>query len=1191
MFLKKIEIQGFKSFADKTEIEFKSGITGVVGPNGSGKSNISDSIRWVLGEQSVKTLRGSKMEDVIFSGTETRKSLGFAEVTLVLDNSEKDLPIEYSEVSVTRRVFRSGESEYYINKNACRLKDIRELFMDTGVGKDGYSIIGQGKIDEILSSKSEDRRNIFEEAAGIVKYKSRKEEAEKKLQKTDDNLIRINDIVEELEKQLSPLKIQSESALEYTELSESLKSLQINLYIREIEKVKVELIEMEQQISVERNKLNSQYDLKESTEETYTIIKEKIQALDENIDRIKNNRFSTKSEIDHKQNEVKLIREKLSFFDREIERFKRETDSFNDTISKIEIESQEKTQKKTTLSESLAEFDASIQTKQSSLKSLMTDIELQEKEIEDKRSDVLKAFNLMADKKSKVNSLNSFKQNIEKRITQLDQELSSLNDVKKNITNMNKDISEQLDKSSVSLKQKEESLKIILKDKNELSHNIENMTQNINQVRGEIHSKSSKHRVLNDMSREYEGYYKGVKNALKASEQNSELGKGVRGVLAELISVPKKYEKAVEVALGGAIQNIVTDSPEDAKVMIDYLKKNNLGRVTFLPRSSIKGRSLNPSEKKLLEETGVCGVGSEIVEYDSDYENILQYMLGRVIFVEQIEDGMKVAKSSNYSLKVVSLDGDVLNPGGSMTGGSLQNTNTKLLGRQREIEELSVELKTLEQNHNNLKNELEDCSHRLVSLEKEEQESSRSINDMKISHSTLENKSLQYQDEDNKNQTMIDKYTSEKKSLTSEQENILTDRDELETLIQTLKQDNTQTENHIETSIYKLSSEKEKRDQIAKEMTELRVSSASVREQHNSLENTLNRLNQEKIQAKSDIDKRESEQQTINDEIIVFSEHIKALLEEVKQFSEKLDSYDLSLNETIKEKENLTLEFKEQEEQLKTAQTMIYELEKSVNDFELTLEKSHLIYENYNNKLWDDYELSFLMAKKYRVDLEDLKTAENEVKAIKAKIKSLGPINLNAIEEYSEVSERFEFMNVQITDLNTAKDSLSDVIKDMNVKMREQFLENFEIIKANFIEVFEKLFGGGRADVYLEDTEDILASGIEIVAQPPGKKLQSLSLLSGGERALTAIALLFAIIKTKPTPFCILDEIEAALDEANVYRYAEYLREFSHSTQFIAITHRKGTMENVDSLYGVTMEEQGISKLVSIKLSDKEKMN
>ena len=478
-----------------------------------------------------------------------------------------------------------------------------------------------------------------------------------------------------------------------------------------------------------------------------------------------------------------------------------------------------------------------------------------------------------------------------------------------------------------------------------------------------------------------------------------------------------------------------------------------------------------------------------------------------------------------------------------------------------------------------------------MSLEKEEQESSRLINDMRISHSTLENKSLQYQDEDNKNKTMIDKYTSEKKSLTSEQENILTDRDELETLIQTLKQDNTQTENHIETSIYKLSSEKEKRDQIAKEMTELRVSSASLREQHNSLENTLNRLNQEKIQAKSDIDKRESEQQTINDEIIVFSEHIKALLEEVKQFSEKLDSYDLSLNETIKEKENLTLEFKEQEEQLKTAQTMIYELEKSVNDFELTLEKSHLIYENYNNKLWDDYELSFLMAKKYRVDLEDLKTAENEVKSIKAKIKSLGPINLNAIEEYSEVSERFEFMNVQITDLNTAKDSLSDVIKDMNVKMREQFLENFEIIKANFIEVFEKLFGGGRADVYLEDTEDILASGIEIVAQPPGKKLQSLSLLSGGERALTAIALLFAIIKTKPTPFCILDEIEAALDEANVYRYAEYLREFSHSTQFIAITHRKGTMENVDSLYGVTMEEQGISKLVSIKLSDKEKMN
>lgn len=1191
MFLKKIEIQGFKSFADKTVIEFKGGITGVVGPNGSGKSNISDSIRWVLGEQSVKTLRGSKMEDVVFAGTESRKPLGFAEVTLVLDNSQRDLPIEYSEVSVTRRVFRSGESEYYINKSACRLKDIRELFMDTGVGKDGYSIIGQGKIDEILSSKSEDRRNIFEEAAGIVKYKSRKEEAEKKLKKTEDNLLRINDIVAELEKQLLPLEAQSKKALEYTDLSTELKNLEINHYIREIEQVKDELSELEEDSKVKNIELESEVKERVSIEDSYTKIKETIEQLDHSIETIKNNRFTLKSEIDNIQNQMQIIREKLNFFQREIERFKKEEVSLRETIEKIEQEENKKFKSKDILDRDLEIHLEKLKNKEQQLNSLNTAIDTKEHEIEDKKSSILEVFNLMAEKKNKINSLSSFNQNIDRRLVQLDEELTQLENLKSDLVKVKTELESDIDKFNLDLEEKAQNLEEVLNLRRSVSVEIESVTDKINNTEREIHSKTSKHRVLNDMSREYEGYYKGVKNALKACDGNSKLNRGVRGVLAELISVPKRYEKAIEVALGATIQNIVTDSQEDARDIINYLKKNNLGRATFLPIDSIKKRELNINEKKLLKQSGVCGVASELIEYKDDFISVLEYLLGRVIIVEKIEDGMEISKKSNFSLKVVSLEGDVLNPGGSMTGGSLQNTNTKLLGRQREIEELSEEINALKDIHHSLIKKREEWEKKLGLIEEDQVDYTDSINKIRFSIANLENKSIQNLAELEKNKASIGKYSKERDNLIHEKENIVSDMTALEVELEKLKTDNKNTEEIIEKEMIEFSEEKRKKDILVKDITELRISNASLREQQRNLKDTLVRLNEEKNAATYEIDKRKVEEDGVRCDIVSFNKKTEELLISEKQLIEKLDEKESMLDIKSIERQELLKLFKQQEEKLKTLDNEISSLEKCVNLFELKIEKTNLRYENFHNKLWDDYELTFVMAKKHKEDIADFEYSKDQIKEIKSKIKSMGVINLNAIEEYKEVSERFEFMTLQIKDLNMAKDSLDDVIKDMNEKMREQFLENFKIIKTNFIEVFEKLFGGGHADVFLEDSQDILTSGIEIVAQPPGKKLQSLSLLSGGERALTAIALLFAIIKTKPTPFCILDEIEAALDEANVYRYAQYLRGFSHSTQFIAITHRKGTMENVDSLYGVTMEEQGISKLVSIKLSQKERVS
>lgn len=1191
MFLKKIELQGFKSFADKTKIEFESGITGVVGPNGSGKSNISDAIRWVLGEQSVKSLRGSKMEDVVFAGTTKRKPQGFAEVTLVLDNTQKDLPIDYSEVSVTRRVFRSGESEYYINKNSCRLKDIKELFMDTGVGKDGYSIIGQGRIDEILSSKSEDRRNIFEEAAGIVKYKSRKEEAEKKLEKTEENLIRINDIVNELEKQIGPLETQSMKAKEYKELTKELKNLQISLYVEEIMKIKNELKQIEEQKDISNKQLEIKQEQKLQLDNKYNLIKREIEKMNLNIEKINSNKFDVKSQIEKKKNEINLIKEKISFFKREIERNEKEILESKQHIKESEEQENDSKKQEEEMKKRLEELTGQIEEKDKVFQNLKKVIDESEKDIENEKSLVIETLNLIADKKNKINSLNSFKENVSNRLKQIsdessemtkltEEEKSNILDLEKRLTNYNKKID-----------QTNEKLEEITNNKNNKTAKLLETNKEINNITGNLQRNTSRHKLLLDMSREYEGYYKGVKNALKACDRNKDLGRGVKGVLAELITTPKKYEKAVEVALGSSIQNIVIDTQENAKVIINHLKSNNLGRVTFLPMSSISRRYLNSNEQRFLNESGVLGVGSELLNYDEEYRNIVEYLLGRVLFVERIEDGIEVSKKSNYSLKIVSLDGDVLNPGGSMTGGSLNNYNTKLLGRQREIDELKEEIDLLNLRYRSVSKEKETLEADINNLEKELLENNEAINDLKLNIVTTRSKYEQTIEEDDKNKELIDRFKMEQINLTNENINVDKEIKEIETELDKLNTKNKDIKENIEKYIRKTEDIKHKKEVMDKELIDLKVSKASLKQEYKNICETIVRFEREISKSFNTIETKEAEREKVTKDIELFKEKIKTTIDEKNAYKDSLSDYELKLQEINSDKNNYIQSFSSEELKLNQVNKEIEEAKKGINSLELGTERLNIQYENYNNKLWDEYELSFIMALEYKKDINDLSKVQEEVKSIKEKIKTLGHINLNSIEEYETVKERYEFMTSQIKDLSYAKDSLDSVISEMQLKMKEQFSESFKIIKENFTLVFKELFGGGKADVFLTDECEVLSSGIEIVAQPPGKKLQSLSLLSGGERALTAIALLFAIIKTKPTPFCILDEIEAALDDANVYRYAKYLREFSETTQFIAITHRKGTMENVDTLYGVTMEEEGISKLVSIKLSENEKVS
>lgn len=1183
MFLKRIEVQGFKSFADKISLEFEQGITAIVGPNGSGKSNVSDAIRWVLGEQSVKTLRGAKMEDVIFAGTENRKALSFAEVSIIMDNSDNSLPVDYSEVNITRRLFRSGESEYYINKSSCRLKDVHELFMDTGVGRDGYSVIGQGRIDEILSSKSEDRRNIFEEASGIMKYKTRKGESERKLEATKQNLLRIEDIISELSLQIEPLREQSEKAKKYLELAEKLKLLDINLFIINYNKLNEKLQTAKEQYLEIENALkdhNSKLIVVDESQGKLTVDNKK---LENQILSINQSIFEVEKEIEKVNADISVANEKILNYQSNKERILKENEGYEEKTAALKAEFEQRNIKHNQLLTLINEINSKVKEKDEELQKISAKLDKSIEEIEGLKSEIIERHNQISSRKSSVGNINVMLENIKSRRNQISDEIEKINSEKASISEQNskheKLISEIKLKTENTLKQIEKNSK----ERTDIEKQQKENTVELDRLKSLISAKGSRYSLLRDMDKEYEGFNKSVKSVLQSCEKNQNLGKGIHGALVQLITVQKKYETAVDVALGGALQNIVTDDEDAAKKIIEYLKVNNLGRATFLPISSVKARGFDGLEKELAGLKGVLGIASNLIEFDKKYAGILGNLLGKVLVVDNVSNAIVIAKKYNYSFKIVTLEGEVLNPGGAISGGSVNKT-TNLLSRAREIEELSKEIEELKLNLEQLNRKQSEAAKKFetIGLELEKLSAEQKNNELVIAAHEAEIR--QFKDQIEKIEERIRALEIEKNQLNEQETQALGEIELLNSRIdETLAQISAMSEKST-LNQEKYKKDIELKDQLTAILTEEKVKLSGLNQEMLSSKENIDRINFEVNEIKSVIEDNNKMIESFENNMLTQNDIINNKNNELDEQGKAKQKYAAELEAKSSQKSQIEAQIESLQKDWKDFNYALNAITDEKNKMEIKIAKLEMELETLQNRIWDEYELTYNRCLEFKQDISHVGNPSKAISDLKAQINSLGSINVAAIEEYTKVKERYEFLTNQKADLEEAEKSLRKVINDMVAIMKKQFIEQFEIISHNFNEVFKELFGGGRAHLKLADPEDVLECGIDIEAQPPGKKLQNLSLLSGGERALTAISILFAMLKVRPTPFCVLDEIEAALDDVNVYRFADYIKKFSNETQFLVITHRKGTMETADILYGVTMQEHGISKLVSVKL-------
>lgn len=1182
MYLKRLEMQGFKSFADKTVLEFMPGITTVIGPNGSGKSNISDSIRWVLGEQSIKSLRGSKSEDIIFSGTQSRKSLGFAEASIVIDNSDGKLPIEFAEVVVTRRIFRNGESGYFINKTPCRLKDVLELFMDTGIGKEGYSIIGQGKIDEILSNKSEDRRNIFEEAAGIVKYRARKNESEKKLEQTKLNLLRINDILSEIEANIEPLKLQAEKAKKYLNLREELKSIEIGLFIYNINNYKARLEELIKDMEI----VNSQKAEQENSLITLQTLKENLkQELEKTISKIEetqNLSFESEKKIEQINSDINVQNEKIANNTQNHDTYVREIEELQKRNEEIKEEKENRINKKDNLMANREKFAKELEEKETKLNELSSKLTEEEKKIEEKKKKVEKNTEAKYENREKINTIEINNENLNKREKTIKNEIqdtiSKLDEKRMIKSDLLKTFNEKETKRN-DCKQRLETIKV---KREEANLKIAEYEEKINSLTSELRIKDSKQKFLSEMEKEKEGYSRAVKSILIECEKNSKLNKGVKGVLANLITVSKEYQLAIETVLGQTLQNIVTETEEDAKKLIEYLRQNNLGRASFLPISSVKGKNI---DRLITNGTqGVIGIAAKLIKTDKEYEGIILNLLGRTVLVENMDTAIVLARQNNYSFRIVTLKGDIINPSGAISGGSSIQKTTSIMGRTTQIKELEIDIEKLNKDIEKITTEKEEYTKSIESLLEEITTIEQATQEIEIEYATekqriesleetissLEAKLKKLRAEANEIETTIS--TNEKQKLGIEQ-NIADLEKEILTLssdIQSFAEKNKENQKYI--------------DDLNFDITNLKISVSSFDESNNSLEEILTRIEEELQGNTNKINNKKLQCK----ELLQENECIKQGIEDYKQKIEQIKINVSLSSETVEklkqERINKNTAITKTETEIEDKYRIIEEIKNQSTKLEVKKSKIDIELEQIINKMWEDYEITPNNASEYKKP-SNIQETTKQVKTLRDEIKNLGSINIDSIEEYKQTKERYDYMCEQRLDLENASSKLKKVIQEITKTMKEQFEKQFKVINNNFGEVFIELFGGGKAELKLTDEEDILNCGIEIAVQPPGKKLQSMSLLSGGERAFTAIALLFAILKINPAPFCVLDEIEAALDDVNVYRFAEYLKKFASETQFLVITHRKGTMEAADTVYGITMEESGISKLLSMKLA------
>ncbi len=1184
MYLKSVELQGFKSFADKIYLDFNPGITAIVGPNGSGKSNISDAIRWVMGEQSVKSLRGNRMEDVIFSGTEVRKPQGFAEVSLVIDNSEHIFPVDYEEVTVTRRVYRSGEGEYFINKNSCRLKDIHELFMDTGLGREGYSIVGQGRIDEILSNKSEDRRRIFEEAAGITKYKYRKNDAEKKLERTQENLTRVADIMTELEGQIEPLRHQSEKAKKYLNLRDELKSIEVNASVVSIDKYREDLKNAEGEYDAVSESIIGLKKETEETENQITKLYESISDYDQETENLREAREMAQEQSAEGSNSINLSLANIEHLGENIERIKQEIqkcsngiiqldeliDGYNESLSQLNKEEGEILGKRQKLE---SELDAA--------NSLLND---KTECVEELKSQVI-------DKTSEINSLNSkianyniLIENFSMQQTNAQAELNSQSEnfdilTQNNIKLKEKRLAIEAELSDLHTREEE-----VGKQYSYISSKQSGLTEKKNETLSQLSQKTSKKNVLEDMENDFEGFNRSVKSVMTAHTKGVLKGFKIYGPLSNLVSTDKKYVTAIEVAMASVSQNIVTENEQDAKAAIEYLKENHLGRATFMPVSTIKSRTADISVASKMQ--GFVAVAKELVKYNKLYEGVVGNVLGATVVADNIDNAISMASKCGHKFRIVTLAGEVMQPGGAMTGGST-GKNSGFLSRRAEIEALSLEIAQLKSSLETLKNEYQQNAEVLAKTSCQMEDARKTLISKNEEYAILKAECEH-----------SDKYLSEAQA---HRESLVRDIETANSRTQEINQDITLCRTKIgelEAEIVTLRADAEAK---SGETEEILAKAQAVQEQILTVtieENTklkdielqnerLEGVVSEKSHILAEIEEKETQIKGFNQKIDDINKEIEDSRNRLGELGSQTKDIDRRIEELQTLRKDADNKIRTMQDETKDTRDKLFALGQQKVKAETKKVNIETALDGIFTHLWEEYELTYTEALKLCGDTKiNLTEANREISSLKSKIKALGNINIDAIEEYKNVKERFDFLKEQTQDLEKAKAELESLINEMLDIMKKQFSEQFAIISKNFNSVFRELFGGGQATLSLEYPDDVLESGVEIEAQPPGKKLQSLSLLSGGEKAFTAIALLFAILKVRPTPFCILDEIEAALDDVNVYRYADYLKKYSNKTQFIVVTHRRGTMEAANILYGVTMQEKGISKLLSLNIDE-----
>jgi chromosome segregation protein len=1187
MYLKKLEIQGFKSFADKISLDFNAGITAVVGPNGSGKSNIGDSVRWVLGEQSAKTLRGSKMEDVIFAGTEHRKSVGFAEVSLTIDNTDNYLPVSYSEVTITRRVYRSGESEYYINKTSCRLKDIHELFLDTGIGRDGYSIIGQGRVDEILSSKSEDRRLIFEEASGIMKYKVRKQDAERKLDLTEQNLVRINDIINELEAQLEPLKEQSEAAKKYLSLRESLKELEVNVYLDSIDKLKEKMKEYEVQLKDIKDNIEAEERRLRSVTAQNQQKTELLKTLDEKITEARDKFYLIDTNLEKNNAEISLKNEKINSLEQNIIRLEEENREVSSRLGLLQNEEKTRQEKMNYLNGQYAEFSKKLEKYQSELDAILSTLDESERHIETLKAGIMDKLDIQSDKRTQINNIKNHVENIRKRQNSIGTEIYSLKlEIDKD--NMKtEDLTESIRNTVITIKHSKEKIDDLGREKKELTETLSGLEKEHGNVRTDIQVKSSRQKLLKDMERSMEGYSRSVKEIMSACRQSPDLGSGIHGTVAQLMDVDKKYETAIEMTLGSALQNIVTSSEDDAKRAIEFLKRNRLGRATFLPITSVKGKRLDDNTfQKLQGCQGFCGIASDLVTNDSRYDGIVLNLLGRVVVVENLDSGISIARKFGYTFRIVTLEGDILSTSGSMSGGSSDHRSSGILSRNREITDLENIIEGLRKDESRLDSKINDIKHMLQEIETEFSEHNSKLRDSELIKTRDENHLQMIEDNIKKTEAKIGMLKDEKDQIAKQEQETIKEQEKYEAELAEIEADVAQTKAIVAEHQEKFKADQTARDELHEEITDFKISVNSITESIQSVNENLERLQGEKEAMNRSFVRKQEEIKRSNTEIDSLKNEIQGLENIIKNLQNEKTGKTFEIDRLVEEKKVLEEESSDFIEKLNSINKTIHLLHEEYNRIDVKNTRAEAEMKSIQDRMWDEYELTYSNAIELKKEIGSVTQAQKNINEYRAQIKALGPVNVSSIDEYIKTKERFEFMSVQKNDMEQAKEKLHKIIHEMVQVMKKQFVEQFKLINENFGIVYKELFGGGRAELIISDQENVLESGIEIEVQPPGKKLQNMMLLSGGERAFTAIALLFAILRLKPTPFCLLDEIEAALDDANVNRFGEYLKKYSHKTQFIMVTHRKGTMEAADTMYGVTMQEHGVSKVVSMKMGE-----